>query len=567
MRIDIAVSSDNKELAIKLFGGFELRNTSGESLLPKGKKEIALCALLASAKGQHRTREWLKQMLWSDRSEAQASASLRRALSNIRSALATSRHCLVTDTHHVWWNPDLVHIDWLPSQDTQGIESEDQFLAGLATPDPRLKQWLTEYRNTLFEKKRHPTNHTTSNIPPHQSAASTTEAFGTGTTRQTIDLYAVEANNTSHEALAASELLVHTLVENVAGLGVGHIRDLSWQTFTEGYPADNNPGALCLRIFVTTAPGKVHVSMRAIAHATFEVVFSAAESISTSSRSNIDRQVFTVVQKFVNFLIGYNLRLEAQGSFKHLAAIEASVVVKGLFIPGSINISQLEEKINAAIALDPLPIYHTMRATLSLMRYGERLSGTDPIREQINDELHHALTAGTDNVVLMAWTGHAVGYFLKDRPFSLTLTKRAVEMAPNNWICWMFRSTTLAYANRGKESQLAIRTALQLPIPLIFRPFALSNAAQAECLAGDMEAAERCAVEAMHFNRQFHATARTLLTVYCCTKRCTQSVALIDQIKRRETDFCTEVVTSDQYPIPSSDIKSMLVTGLNRLGV
>ena len=74
-------------LHIKLLGGFEARRDSGEALALKGRKTQALLAYLALSPGQARSREELVGLLWGDRGEQQARASLRQSLSELRKAL------------------------------------------------------------------------------------------------------------------------------------------------------------------------------------------------------------------------------------------------------------------------------------------------------------------------------------------------------------------------------------------------------------------------------------------------------------------------------------------------
>ena len=237
-----------------------------------------------------------------------------------------------------------------------------------------------------------------------------------------------------------------------------------------------------------------------------------------------------------------------------------------MFIPGTIPIDELDKHINQAISLKDTPIYRTMRATLSLMRYGERLSILNSqLTEQLQTDLQISLTEGADNGILLAWIGHAQGYFLRDHDFSLQLSKKALELSPHSWLCWMFRATTLSYANKGVEAQMAIRKTLRYPIPCSFRPFVLSNAAQAECLAGNFDQATSYATEALKYNSKFQATSRTLLASYSMTGDERNARKIFKKMCERENDLSIDLIKSDDYPIPSTDIKSMLVQGLKKI--
>ena len=70
-----------------LNGPFRVFDDLSREVTPRGIKERGLLALILLSPGQRRTRIWLQDKLWSDRSTAQGSGSLRQALSNVRKSL------------------------------------------------------------------------------------------------------------------------------------------------------------------------------------------------------------------------------------------------------------------------------------------------------------------------------------------------------------------------------------------------------------------------------------------------------------------------------------------------
>ena len=74
-------------LQVRLLGRFELRSGQGRDAPPLGRKVRALLACLALSPGKPWPREKLMALLWSDRGEEQARASLRQALAELRRAL------------------------------------------------------------------------------------------------------------------------------------------------------------------------------------------------------------------------------------------------------------------------------------------------------------------------------------------------------------------------------------------------------------------------------------------------------------------------------------------------
>lgn len=73
---------------LQLLGGFRLTGADGEELRFASRKGQALLAVAALAPGHSVTRARLKTLLWSDRGEDQASASLRQLLVVLRKELA-----------------------------------------------------------------------------------------------------------------------------------------------------------------------------------------------------------------------------------------------------------------------------------------------------------------------------------------------------------------------------------------------------------------------------------------------------------------------------------------------
>src|SRR5262245_46699518 len=99
-------------LQVRLLGGFELRSADGRDAAPPGRKVRALVAGLALSQGKPWPREKLMALLWSDRSEEQARASLRQALAELRRALSEPSP-LQSDHDAVNLDPAMITVDAL----------------------------------------------------------------------------------------------------------------------------------------------------------------------------------------------------------------------------------------------------------------------------------------------------------------------------------------------------------------------------------------------------------------------------------------------------------------------
>jgi len=99
-------------LRITLLGGFHAEAASGRRIEIAAKKTRALLAYLAFPAGRQHTRDKLADLLWSDRGDKQARASLRQALGELRKAFeALDASPLAFDHDKVALDPALTEVD------------------------------------------------------------------------------------------------------------------------------------------------------------------------------------------------------------------------------------------------------------------------------------------------------------------------------------------------------------------------------------------------------------------------------------------------------------------------
>lgn len=104
--------------SLKVAGSFVVIDTqNGNDVTPRGRKARAVIAYLAARPDAHVAREKITELLWGDRGEAQARASLRQALLEIRHA---APDLIGSDRGHVWLNESSVEIDSIPIAEDEG---------------------------------------------------------------------------------------------------------------------------------------------------------------------------------------------------------------------------------------------------------------------------------------------------------------------------------------------------------------------------------------------------------------------------------------------------------------
>jgi adenylate cyclase len=129
-------------LRLTLFGGFSLAGADGAEIPLKSQKAKALLAYLALPPGKARSREEIMALLWSDRGEAQARASLRQVLTGLRKDLGEEAlEALRISDEALSLDPERVTVE--------NGKAGDELLAGFHLHDPAFEDWLRDERLRL----------------------------------------------------------------------------------------------------------------------------------------------------------------------------------------------------------------------------------------------------------------------------------------------------------------------------------------------------------------------------------------------------------------------------------
>lgn len=135
--------SEGKVL-IRLIGPLTVLRADGTDVTPKGKRAKALLALLALSPGGARSRKWVQDMLWSERSAEQGAGSLRQELSALRRGFrAAGVEILSCNRDKLQLDLDRVYFD---TYDAATVAVGDDLLEGLDVGDPVFEDWLRTER-------------------------------------------------------------------------------------------------------------------------------------------------------------------------------------------------------------------------------------------------------------------------------------------------------------------------------------------------------------------------------------------------------------------------------------
>lgn len=148
--------TDPTLLRLRLIGQMEARTLTGESVLPVGGKTRALLAILALSDRKPVLRSRLAELLWSQRPEDMARASLRQEIHRLLDALSPLGVDVIdVQRHSLALKPALTSVDAerLLTVSVRTIDSitlpDEPLLGELAGIDPALDDWLVQQRERL----------------------------------------------------------------------------------------------------------------------------------------------------------------------------------------------------------------------------------------------------------------------------------------------------------------------------------------------------------------------------------------------------------------------------------
>jgi DNA-binding SARP family transcriptional activator/TolB-like protein len=138
-----------------------VNDNQGQTYLPRTRKTRALMALLAMSSPKPMLRPQLASLLWSQRENEQARASLRQSVHELQDTLGASwSHVFVTDRHHLSLRGAQLEIDALllaqPAQISSDLldRYDEVLLEDLNGLDPAFDRWLENERGRFVRIRR-----------------------------------------------------------------------------------------------------------------------------------------------------------------------------------------------------------------------------------------------------------------------------------------------------------------------------------------------------------------------------------------------------------------------------
>ncbi|MFC6589419.1 hypothetical protein ACFQDZ_21145 [Sulfitobacter pacificus] len=508
-------------MTIGLSGPMCLVDSTGASRLPKSAKARGLLALLSTIGTLSRPRPWLQEMLWSDRSQPQRSASLRQALSDLRRCLGPYADVLISDRQSVALDPARVLVRSAP------CSPQAEFLQGLKVADPAFTAWLAEQR--LLKGR------------PGAPAASEKRPAHCGP--KTIVLLGETDDGSVYAGLelAFNQVVTHSLREHCDVL-IG------------------SPGALPLRPdcvlmsvkAATWANGKTRISVTVEDIGTNIVCWSGSIELPDVQVDPFDNVPFLALcNRATEATLEARINACADLTGPKDAGQIAHMALRKLFAITAQDVSEALRLFDHAYAINPQPVFQAWRAQAMTIQYVERFVPLDQtLREQAEAACRLALQDGSGNATVLAAVANTRTNIDRNYGVGLELALQSVQVNPANVMAWYAYSNAVQCLGRSEEAYQAALVAQALAQTTRMKFWADCQVSITAATSGRSDVAIRFGERAHALSPGFRPPLRYLTALYALNARPEDVSRTVASLRREEPDFdLVQMTRNPDYPI------------------
>ncbi|CAD7052154.1 SARP family transcriptional regulator [Pseudorhizobium halotolerans] len=583
------------EYRLYLLGSFALTDLAGTSLAPKSQKAQALLAMLALSRRGSRSRVWLRDKLWSDRSEEQGSASLRQALLEIRKSLGSARKLVQADKLAVWLDLDRVELDINEATAPEG--ANDQLLEGIDVGDPEFEEWLTLERQnwqTRLQRDRDGRDARYQKIPSDLALSSDLSPLGqyhrSGADlllredREDTRLFDAEplrpvlmrlqppqviglGDKGRMVALQLQDLLTRSLHET---LGIG-VADLSFDTFSpSGMAADPSPAKLLpitarMRL---TFEGDAVLAQAVIrrrsdgAHIWSGEQLAHRFAVRCGSMSELHPIITQIVDQVGQYLLSPWVEDSACAGADLIHAIDS------IFRLSRGDLERAERLLDRSIRQSPSGGAYAWQAFIRTFQVGQRFSIADArITEEARELSRKALELDPTNPVSLALVGHVHSFLFADYDRASQLFEKAIHLNPAQPLGWDLYAMLHCFTGQPIKAVAISRWVSQLVPHSRYKYYFDTTRCVSAALAGDYAAAIAAGEEALMERPQFNSVLRYLAASHAHANHTREAHKYLTRLQAIEPDVSVSALRESRYPLLGTEGGQLLIEGLIKAGI
>ncbi|PIO41326.1 SARP family transcriptional regulator [Phyllobacterium zundukense] len=600
--------SQQHEAAYRMYliGPFAITDPSGKALTPKSQKSQAVLAMLALSLRGSRSRVWLRDKLWSDRPEDQASASLRQALLDIRKCLGDARDILLADKNTVSLRMDRIRLD-IDEILTEGHSTgndelaAEHFLEGVDVRDPEFEEWLTLERQVWqrrfdegqlqhkFEPKLELAREHRQQSPLVPLTAINPDNKNGGTANEPSDDEIVSrgsrqwvvailpsrvAGQSENGQILASEvtsLIAKSLVEGT---------DIRVTDFSFGggpwanSQNDNQPGGeislatpIGIQLELTLASQTVLVVVSILRLADYSLIWKdsciADRQLLERGESN---QLHALINHVVDEVNGcFLFRAEGGKLEREATMIEA---VNSVFRLSRDDLDRAERILHNIAADRPSSSVYAWLAFIRTFRVGQRFNPYDSaIVEEAQFYARKALELDVNNSIALALVGHVHSFLFCEYDYAAGLFERAIRLNPAQPLGWDLYSMLHCYAGQPEKAMAIANWVQNLGFYSPHKYYFDTTKCISAALAGDHAAAISAGEEALKMRPDFNSLLRYLAASHAHRGEMEMARKCVERLETVEPNFSIASLQDNRYPLLNTGGGKMLIAGLTKAGV
>lgn len=604
--------SQHSEAAYRMYliGPFAITDPEGKVLTPKSQKSQAILAMLAVSLRGSRSRVWLRDKLWSDRPEDQASASLRQALLDIRKCLGDARDILVADKNTVSLRMDRIRLDIdeiLTEGHTAGNDelAAEHFLEGVDVRDPEFEEWLTlerqvwqrRYDEGQFQQKFEPKlelarqNQEPTPLVPLTAINPGTNSGGTGNGA------ANDKASDSSSSASSRQWVVAILPSRIAGQSengqilASGVTNLIAKSLVEGtdirvtdFSFGGGPGAnssidvglgsetslatpLGIQLELTLASQTALIVVSILRLADHSLIWKDS---CIADRLPLERGETSQLHGLINHLID-----EVNGSFlfrgeggkleRETTLIEA---VNSVFRLSREDLDRAERILHNIAAERPSSSVYAWLAFIRTFRVGQRFNAYDStIVEEAQFYARKALELDANNSIALALVGHVHSFLFCEYDYAAGLFERAIKLNPAQPLGWDLYSMLHCYAGQPEKALAMANWVQNLGFYSVHKYYFDTTKCISAALAGDHAAAISAGEDALKMRPDFNSLLRYMAASHAHRDEMELAGRYVQRLEAVEPNFSIESLKDNRYPLLKTGGGKMLIAGLTKAGV
>lgn len=572
-----------------LFGPFTVQGPHGNDLTPKSRKSRAILAMLAVAPRGSRSRVWLRDKLWSDRGEDQASASLRQALLDIRSALgADAARAISADKHTVSLDLAAIQVDALEAMKPGGLggiaEQTDNFLEGIDVRDPEFEEWLMLERQSWHRRieeagfahdlapKAKADDHRHSFVvpqtaqrpvdPAHQPHAEPgLQAWRVALMPPVIlggDPAAVLVQADVQRALLAA-------FQETGDLRMVDMAPVPFGDLMGGYARLPEQINLTAQVRVFADPSMLRVAI--VLQSPLDNTLVWADEVQLRRQQASDPSIaMSLIVRATEEALRHFLRrtgTEAAEAEGRLAA-----AVTSMFRLTRDDLDRSEATLRRHIATHPSAQGYAWMAFLNTFRVGQKFNPNDaPLIEETQHFARRALEMEPGNALVSALVGHIHSYLFGEFDYAAGLFEQSLRVNPAQTLAWDLYAMLHAYAGQPKRALAMARWARHLGAFSPHRYYFDTTRAITGNFSGEHLTAIEAGRAALAERPDFNSLLRVLVSSNAHMDRPDEARIFLNKLLTVEPNFSVNSLREGGYPGLDTEGGRHFLDGLIKAGV